>query len=85
MKIFQVLHGFPPELIGGTERVVESLARAMQAAGHDVTVICGSLELGSPDRVDPFELDGLRGLRLHRDDLYFESWFKAYQVSLYQN
>ena len=73
-----VAHGFPPELTGGTERTVEALALALQGLGHDVVVVCGSLQVGSVDRVDEFEHRGLRVLRLHRDDLYFESWFKTY-------
>jgi glycogen(starch) synthase len=78
MKIFHVLHGFSPELTGGTERVVEALARAMIAQGHEVSVVCGSLEVANTDRVDELDHDGIRVLRLHRDDLYFESWFKTY-------
>ncbi len=78
MNIFLVLHGFPPELTGGTERTVEALAAAMLAAGHQVTVISGTLEVGSPDRVVETLHHGIRVLRIHRDDLDFESWFKCY-------
>ena len=78
MKILFTVHGFPPEMTGGTERTVEALALAMQGLGHEVVVVCGSLQVGSVDRVDAFEHRGIRVLRLHRDDLYFESWFKVY-------
>lgn len=78
MKILFALHGFPPEATGGTERTVEALARAMVAAGHEVTILCGSVEVGPTDRVDESEHGGMRILRLHRDDLYFESWWKCY-------
>jgi glycosyltransferase involved in cell wall biosynthesis len=78
MKIAFVVHGFPPEVSGGTERTVEALARAVKAQGHEVLVICGSLEVAPVSQVDEIYLDGLRVLRLHRDDLYFESWFKCY-------
>ncbi|MEZ5964957.1 MAG: glycosyltransferase [Planctomycetota bacterium] len=78
MKVWHVLHGFPPETAGGTESVVEALARAMQGHGCDVTVVSGSLRVGDPAAVERSDLDGLPVLRLHRDDLYFESWFKAY-------
>lgn len=78
MKIWHVVHGFAPELTGGTERVVEALARSMRTAGHEVTVVCGSIEPASSDRVDELEVDGLRVLRLHREDLYYESWWKAW-------
>jgi glycosyltransferase involved in cell wall biosynthesis len=78
MKILFALHGFPPEVTGGTERTVEALAQAMVAAGHEVTILCGSLGVGPTDRVDELDHQGLRILRLHRDDLYFESWWKCY-------
>ena len=51
MKIFLVLHGFPPETRGGTERAVEALGRAMQAAGHEVIVVADSLAQGPTDAV----------------------------------
>ncbi|MHC5072762.1 MAG: glycosyltransferase [Planctomycetota bacterium] len=78
MKIAFVVHGFPPELAGGTERTVEALARAIKAQGHEALVICGSLQVAPVEQVDELDLDGLRVLRVHRDDLYFESWFKCY-------
>ena len=78
MKILHVAHGFPPETLGGTERGVESLARAMQQKGHDVAVVAGSLQQAPTERVDREDYDGLPVLRMHRDDLYFESWFKCY-------
>ncbi len=88
MKIAFVVHGFPPELSGGTERTVEALARAMQAQGHEVLVISGSLQVGPVgppvDQLDELDQDGLRVVRLHRDDLYFESWFKCYHPGVSQ-
>lgn len=78
MKILHVLHGFPPETAGGTERSVEALARAMQQMGCTVEVLAGSLQLGDPGRVEAHDYQGLPVFRLHRDDLYFETWFKAH-------
>ncbi|MCA8942278.1 MAG: glycosyltransferase, partial [Planctomycetes bacterium] len=78
MKVWHVVHGFAPELTGGTERTVEALARAMAADGHAVTVVCGSIEPASSTRVDEFDVDGLRVLRLHREDLFYESWYKTW-------
>jgi len=78
MKILLVLHGFPPQTSGGTERAVEALARAMQRAGQQVVVVAGSLEVGPPDTVTEEDCGGLRVLRLHRDDLDFESWWKTH-------
>ncbi len=78
MKIFHVLHGFAPELTGGTELAVEALARAMQGAGHEVAVVTGSIEVAPSERVDELDVDGLRVLRMHREDLYFEEWPKTW-------
>jgi glycosyltransferase involved in cell wall biosynthesis len=78
VKIAHVVHGFPPECRGGTEHVVEVLARAMHGAGHDCVVVAGSLQVGAPNRVDESRHDGLRVVRIHRDDLWFESWWKTY-------
>ena len=41
MKIVQVVHGYPPEVAGGTERYVELITRELCAAGHDLHVIAG--------------------------------------------
>lgn len=78
MKIAFVVHGFRPEVSGGTERTVEALARALNGQGHEAFVICGSLEVAPVNQVDELDVDGLRVLRVHRDDLHFESWFKCY-------
>lgn len=78
MKILFVLHQFGGAASGGTERVVAQLATALVAAGHAVTIVAGSLERAPCMRVDRETVDGLTVLRLHRDDLHFESWWKAW-------
>ena len=50
----------------------------MQACSHEVVVACGSLRVAPSEVVDEEQHDGLRVLRLHRDDLYFESWWKSF-------
>ncbi len=82
MKIVLALHGFPPETTGGTERTVEALGQALFAAGCEVIVVTGSLHLaGAATRTEATHA-GLRVIRLHREDLYFESWYKAYSPTL---
>ncbi|MBL8766854.1 MAG: hypothetical protein JNL94_05805, partial [Planctomycetes bacterium] len=44
MKILHVVHGYPPEVIGGTELYVARLAREQRRAGHEPHVFAGSLE-----------------------------------------
>lgn len=38
MRIAQVVHGLPPEYLGGTETYVAHLARALAQRGHEVSV-----------------------------------------------
>ena len=42
IKVALACHNFPPEFMGGTERVVLALAHALQQRGDEVVVICGS-------------------------------------------
>lgn len=84
MKVALVLHGFPPELVGGTENSVQALARALVAAGHDVVVIAGSMEWEGGARTSTAaDLDPLSGReytvhRIHRSDAYFDHWQKGH-------
>lgn len=81
MKILLVAHGFPPENVGGTETYVERLALALQARGHEVVVVAGTLRYEAEEpRVEAFQReDGLRGYWILRADLYFDSWEKSYE------
>ncbi len=58
MRILMASHGYPPT-VSGVTLVVQKVARAMVAKGHDVTVITGS------DRVDRYESED-EGVRLIR-------------------
>ena len=78
MKIFLVLHQFSAGVLGGSERVVHALATEFRRMGHEAVVVAGSLERAEASRVDHEMVDGIPVLRLHRDDLYFESWWKAW-------
>lgn len=83
MKVVLCVHGYPPELIGGTELSTQRLAHALAAAGHDVLVFAGTLDWEKRNTleevVDPVpdsERD-VRVFRYSRDDLYFDHWHKA--------
>lgn len=78
MKILLVAQGHPPELCGGTESYTAAVAVALQAAGHESLVVAGTLEKREPLQVEEAVQDGVRVLRVHRDDLYFERWDKSY-------
>ena len=66
MRIVQVVHGFPPQDRAGTEILTLELARALQARGHQVTVVARTaapkLEEGSLQ--EERDEHGLRILRL---------------------
>jgi len=38
MKILHLVHQYPPDYVGGTEHYTQSVARALAARGHDVSV-----------------------------------------------
>ena len=81
MKVCLVAHGYPPELLGGTEQAVQGLARGLVAGGDEVVVVAGSLDHGPQFRISEAtdEVDGrpFRVVRLHRGDLYFDHWQKS--------
>ena len=52
MKILHVLHGFPPEHEGGTEKYVARLAAEQARAGAEVAVAAGSFSQGEPHFVE---------------------------------
>lgn len=78
MRILLAAHGFPPDVVGGTERYVERLARSLAGRGHEVVVFAGSLEHRPRLEVEDSSSGGVRALRVHRDDLYFDRWDKGH-------
>jgi len=71
-----VVHGQPPELVGGTERLVADLAADLAGAGHEVEVFCGSIEWRPALEVVRDESGPVPVVRVHREDLFFERWDK---------
>ena len=82
MRIAHVLHLFPSEPAGGTERTVLALAKAMQTAGHEVVIVAGSLDVGPSHTTEEEVVQGLRVIRIRREDLWFESWEKAWSPAV---
>ena len=87
MKVCLVAHGYPPELVGGTETSVQSLARGLVQRGIEVVVVAGSMQYEqgfrtSADEDAPAALEGksVRVRRIHRADLYFDHWQKSGSV-----
>ena len=83
MRICLVAHGYPPELVGGTEKSVQNLARGLARRGHEVLVVAGSMEheegfrSSTAEDADPVSGARLRVQRIHRADLYFDHWQKS--------
>lgn len=83
MKITLVAHGYPPELVGGTELAVQGLARGLARRGHEVLVIAGSMDhargfrLSRDEDADPTSGAAVRVARIHRADLFFDHWQKS--------
>ncbi len=62
MRLIEVIHGWPPETMGGTGLYVAALSRALQEAGHEVVVV--SPGRGIRPRLERVEADGLTGWRI---------------------
>jgi len=75
-RIGLVVHGQPPELVGGTERLVAELAAALAGAGEQVEVFSGSIEWRPAFEIARDERGPVPVLRVHRHDLFFERWDK---------
>lgn len=72
MKVALVTGNYPPEFVGGTERVVQALARELRKKGDDVLVVSGSDRPHAGEDVRRETLDGVTVLRVprHGDEPY---------------
>jgi len=77
MRILHAVHGFFPEFFGGTERYVEGLALAQNAAGHPVRLLTGSGTAGEAPWIDLVRHKGIPMYRLHRIGIDIDSWTKS--------
>jgi len=83
VRILLALHGYPPELHGGTEHAVQTLARGLVERGHDVLVVAGTMKHGpEPTRTEETQDDGVTVVRLSRSDLYFDHWQKSFSAEV---
>ena len=77
-RIGLVVHGQPPELVGGTERLVAELAAALAARGETVEIFSGSIEWRPAFEVVRDASGAVPVVRVHRHDLFFERWDKLH-------
>ena len=67
MRVCLVSNLYPPDRLGGAEVVVGQLARGLQAAGHDVTVVATAPRA----RTGWETVDGARVHRLYPANIYW--------------
>jgi glycosyltransferase involved in cell wall biosynthesis len=83
VRIALAVHGWPPELRGGTELGTRAMAYALVREGHEVLVIAGTLEHADPPRshrtreLEPDSGRPFTVARIERPDLYFDHWQKG--------
>lgn len=77
-RVGLVVHGQPPELVGGTEGLVARLGGDLAAAGHAVEIFSGSIEWRPEFAVVRDASGGVPVVRVHRSDLFFERWDKLH-------
>jgi len=75
-RVGLVVHGYPPELVGGTERLVAELGEALAARGETVEVFSGSIAWRPQFATARDEQGPVPVTRVHRHDLFFERWDK---------
>ncbi|MGH7429465.1 MAG: glycosyltransferase, partial [Candidatus Methylomirabilaceae bacterium] len=78
MRILQVVHGFPPESLAGTERYCEALSRHLLQRGHECMVLAGSERQGSAPTLATVQQDGLLVTRYQRADGRPRRWTEEY-------
>lgn len=66
MRILQVVHGFPPESIAGTERYCEAVVQCLLKRGHECVVLAGSGRDDTEATLAVSEQDGLLIARYRR-------------------
>lgn len=69
MRLLLTSHGYPPT-VSGVTLVVQRVARAQAARGHEVTVLAAS------DRLEPYEAED-EGVRLIRLESHRNPWWPA--------
>lgn len=78
MRILQIVHGFPPEFIAGTEQYCEALSRFLLGRGHDCVILAGS-EQGAPEAtLATVDQNGLLVNRYLRAEERSRRWTEEY-------
>ena len=77
MIILHVVHGFPPEYLGGTELYVRRLAGIQVDQGHDVRVLTGTHVTAPKASIIEDDAGAFRVATLHRYGLCGDRWHQT--------
>lgn len=79
MKILQVVHGFPPENVAGTEVYTHNLSQAL-SKHHDVSVFYRTADLSKEEyKLSFFEREGLRLFSINNTFGNYDSFESTYR------
>ena len=89
MRIVQVVHGLPPHERAGTEILTLELSRALQARGHQVTIVARTCapereEFSLQEEQDEQDEHGLRIIRIVNNYTWTPAWTPFFRL-LYDN
>lgn len=84
MHVLHLCHQFAPETRGGVEAYLMDVVTAQRAAGKDAQVLTGSQAPWPEVGLERLEVGGVPVHRLHRDDLFFDLFAKAWHPGVEQ-
>ena len=84
VKVLHVTSGYYPESPGGIEAYLEMTMAAQQAGGVDVCVLTGTSEIAPECDVTEGEYQGVRVLRLRREDWFHDHYARSYHAGASQ-
>ena len=84
MRILQIVHGFPPESIAGTERYCEAVCAQLRSRGHTVAVFAGTGQSTAKATTVTTEQDGLDVTRYYRAEGRDYGWMDGYDPEVEQ-
>jgi len=78
MRILQIVHGFSPEFVGGTEAHCEELSRRLLEQGHECMVLAGSNQSAKEAALVTVDQEGLLVTRYMGTKGPARDWTEAY-------
>jgi len=78
MRILQIVHGYPPEFVAGTELYVQALSRGLVGAGHRCFVLAGTSRTDASPGLLTVEQDGVPVTRFVSTSPRIGHWAEYY-------